>query len=233
MRRFAVLAGIAVIVSICLSTLCVAQDQTNATPASGEQPTAAVATTGAASSSSGGGSSHKFDFVLNVLPASILINVDSDKFNVTQPDTGKKTLSAVYLMPNLSAGVGTELGSFYVDATAGLGLVVNESFRTFLVEAMISANYAATDSLKFGPHLGLIYFTNPEWVDNSDVTFDGTWGYLAGLQLSMGDRITYLVSVDLIAASFDAESASPQVGIDSEELRLTGLAVQFGVRGEF
>ena len=49
----------------------------------------------------------------------------------------------------------------------------------------------------------------------------------------MGDKIKYLVSVDFIDASFDVNDAAPGVQASNNKLDLSGLAIQFGVRGEF
>lgn len=172
------------------------------------------------------------DFVINALPASILIDVGSDKFGVDTPE-GRAELSNVYIMPNITAGVGLEIEDFYVDIVGGVGIVVNESFRSFLVDVGVTAQYAFTDSFKMGPRLALIYFIDPEWVEGEDLNFDGTWGYMVGLQISMGDRIMYMVSVDLLFASFDVGSDDLSLELDADEVELTGLAAQFGVRGEF
>jgi hypothetical protein len=178
-----------------------------------------------------GKSSVTFDFVLNALPASILIDTSSDKFEVT--GTGGSTkLSTVYIMPNINAGIGMAAKEFYFDLTAGAGLVINDTFRSYLFDVLASASYAPSESFKLGPHAGLIRFTDPTWLDEDGVSFGDTWGWLLGLQLSMGDRILYLVSVDYIGASFDV-NADHGITVNRGDLDWSGLAVQFGVRGEF
>ena len=171
------------------------------------------------------------DFVLNVLPASLLVNAEGT-FGVTGASGERITLSSVYMMPNLSAGVGVEAGDFFIDVTGGAGLVVNESFRSFLLQVQVSAMYSISDSLAIGPHVGLIHFPDPEWLEDQDLEFDNSTGFIGGLQISMGDRISYFTSVDVIAATFDTE-AGAAVDVEEGELSLTALAFQFGVRGEF
>lgn len=170
------------------------------------------------------------DLVVNVLPASLLIRTGSDRFSVIGAEETVRA-SDVFLMPNVSAGIGWEAGDFYLDLTGGGGVVVNDAFKSFMLQVAFAASYMATDSFNIGPHLGLIYFTDPKWT-NGDVKFDDEPGLLAGLQMSMGDRILYMVSVDLISASFDAESRGG-AQLSGDKLKLTGLAIQFGVRGEF
>jgi hypothetical protein len=80
------------------------------------------------------------DFVLNVLPASLLINIDSGDFGVREGG-GRTSLSDVYVMPNVAAGIGLELEDVYVDLTGGAGIIVNDSFQSFLLQAIASANW--------------------------------------------------------------------------------------------
>jgi hypothetical protein len=177
------------------------------------------------------------DFVINAIPAALLINMQDNNFAVNDSLAGRRTASSsVYLMPNIAAGPGMELATdFYVDLTVGGGLLVNDSLRSFFVQGILSAAYRASDSLDIGPHVGLLYFTNPEWLDSDNVEFESNIGYLLGLQISMGDKIKYLVSVDFIGSSFDVSTKAAEVAVEGgdKSLDLSGLAVQFGVRGEF
>ena len=172
--------------------------------------------------------------VLNARPASLLIDASGDKFSVTKTDetgTSKVSLSSVYAMPNISAGLGLSTDDWYIDITGGAGVIINDTFRSFLLQASVAAHYAASESFNIGPRVGLIYCLNPEWLEDDSVEFDETVGLLAGIQLSMGDKIMYLVSVDIVDASFDVDKEPNVTADDSSDLN--GLAIQFGVRGEF
>jgi hypothetical protein len=169
------------------------------------------------------------DFVLNARPASVLIEAENDKFAVTE-DGRRTTISSVYAMPNVSAGVGLDFDRLYVDLTGGGGILINDTFRSFLLQAGVTASFRATDSFKIGPRLAVVHFPNPEWLDDDDTEFDGTTGYLLGVQAAMGDKISYILSLDVISADFDVDSVNE---LEQDELELTGLAFQFGVRGEF
>lgn len=135
-------------------------------------------------------------------------------------------------MPNVSAGVGLEMGDWYLDATLGAGMILNDRFRSFIVEAGVAANYAVTDSYAIGPRASLIYFLDPEYTEDDSADFDSGAGFLLGIQMSLGDKISYVVSVDLLATSLDA-TGQPGVTLTDDELDMVGLAFQFGVRGEF
>jgi hypothetical protein len=171
------------------------------------------------------------DFVVNAMPAALLLQRDSDNFAVEGAD-GRVSMSTVYLMPNVMAGVGSQVDNFYLDLTAGCGILVNDSFRSFLLQAAVGAQYIATESVSFGPRVGVIHFANPEWLESDDLDFDSSTGLLLGLQMSMGDKVSYMFSVDWITSDFDLD-ADPGVLADDTSLELDAIAIQFGVRGEF
>jgi hypothetical protein len=167
------------------------------------------------------------DFVVHVLPAAILIDMEADSF-----EADSVSMDTTYLMPNMSMGVGLEFERVYLDITGGAGTILTSTFRSFLLQANIAAYWQPARSFNVGPHLGIIYFPNPSWLEDDDVDFDSTMGWMAGLQMAMGDKITYLVSVDLLSASFDA-TAGGTSKIDSDNLDIMGFGIQFGVRGIF
>jgi hypothetical protein len=172
-----------------------------------------------------------FDIVVNAMPATVLIDIDGDKFSATGSD-GRISLSELYTMPNIAVGIGTELEDLYVDLVGGAGIIINDGFRSFILQAILELTFEASDSLNIGPRIGLIHFEDPEWLENDDVEFDAETGLLVGVSMAMGDKIKYLVSVDIIDATFDLNTGAG-VTTSESELDLTGLAIQFGVRGEF
>ncbi len=179
-----------------------------------------------------------FDFVINAIPAALLIDMSGNNFGLTEDGTGSRSeASSVYMMPNISAGIGASVGDkLYVDALLGAGVLVNESLRSFFVQGTLSATIAASQSLNIGPRIGLIQFLDTEWLDDQElldeVDFEDATGMMFGLQIIMGDRVRYLVNIDYITMDFDVNEP---LGVtpDDDEFELEGLAVQFGVRGEF
>jgi hypothetical protein len=169
----------------------------------------------------------KLDFVVTAMPASLLVDAQGDKFSVD----GDR-MSNVYMMPTIACGPGMAIGDFYVDLLGGVGLVVNDTFQSFMLEAVLSGTYAFSDSLNIGPRVGIVYFTDPNFTDDDRADFKDSLGWLLGVQFTMGDRIQYIVSVDLLTISMDADAAEGVV-LSDNSLDLAGLTFQFGVRGEF
>jgi hypothetical protein len=173
------------------------------------------------------------DFVFNAIPAALLINAQ-ENLSITADDGAVSTLSTVYMMPNFSAGVGFSVKDAYVDVTAGAGIIANDAFRSFLLQAGVAATWEASPSFEIGPKLGVMYFPNPEWTEEEDVVdVDGSWGYTVGVMVSLGDKVSYLLSVDWIGVEFDMEATDAGYTLEQDTLELGGLAVQFGVRGVF
>ena len=170
------------------------------------------------------------DIVVNAMPATVLIDIDGDKFAATGGD-GRISLSQLYTMPNIAIGIGTELEDLYIDLVGGAGIIINDNFRSFMLQALLELTFEASDSLDIGPRIGIIHFPDPEWLENDDIEFDEETGLLFGVSLAMGDKIKYLVSIDIIDATVDVE---PGLNVQTDDkMELTGLAIQFGVRGEF
>ena len=184
------------------------------------------------------GSDITLDFVINAIPAALLIDMSGNNFGLNTDDGGRSTASSVYMMPNISAGIGADINdTVYLDALLGVGVVVNESLRSFFAQAAVSATFAASESLNIGPRIGLIQFLGTEWLDDEalldEVDFDDSTGLMLGLQIVMGDRVRYLVNIDYITMDFDANTPGGVTPDNNGTLEVEGLAVQFGVRGEF
>lgn len=173
------------------------------------------------------------DFVVVAMPATVLIDMEGDKFAVTREDGTTTSLSEVYTMPNILLGVGLPVGNARVDVGGGGGVLINDNFRSFMLQAIADVTWQVTDSLDIGPRAGFVYLPNPEWLENDDIEFGSDTGFLVGLQLAMGDKIQYIVSVDLIDFSLDVEDPAAGVTTSEDEFGMSALAIQFGVRGEF
>jgi hypothetical protein len=121
----------------------------------------------------------------------------------------------------------------YGDLLGGGGILVNDNFRSYFLQGLVGASYAVTDAFNIGPHGGVLWFIDPQW-DNDAVEFDGAVGWMLGVQMTLGDRVKYVMSVDFLSASLDATAAAgASIDGGKDKLDIEGLAIQFGVRGEF
>ncbi|OVE75617.1 hypothetical protein BVX97_04325 [bacterium E08(2017)] len=171
------------------------------------------------------------DWVVDILPGALLANFAADDFSVTY-EGREEEVSMISSVPSVSLGLAFERLDGYIDAKVGGGMILNSKFSTFMTFANLSIYKEIHPSIMIGPHATLASFTAPEWWGDADVVFDGNTGYMIGFQMTAGDRIAYLLSVDYVSASFDVDPASTAT-TSEDVLDITGIAVQFGVRAQF
>jgi len=179
------------------------------------------------------------DIVIDVRPGTLLIGGGDDfkvrgtsESNIGQLNEVEEN-GALSTLPNLRLGVGFESGDSIADITGMLGIIVNERFRSLMVGGDASWLHKFRKNVAMGPHLGIAMLTQPEWSGDAEVEFDDSWGLIGGFQMSVGYDILFVFSIDyLLAQPFDVTTTGDWVASD-EELDMSGLAVQFGIRGRF
>ncbi|HPG00650.1 MAG TPA: hypothetical protein PLE77_11320 [Kiritimatiellia bacterium] len=179
------------------------------------------------------------DIVVDVRPGTLLIGGGGDFKVRGTSDTGIGRLneveenSSLSTFPNIRLGVGFEEGKSITDVTGLLGVMVNQRFRSLMVGGDASWLYKFRKNVAMGPHLGAVVLTQPEWSGDAEVTFSDSWAMLGGFQMSVGYDILFVFSIDyLLAQPFDVTTEGDWVASD-EELDVSGVAIQFGIRGRF
>jgi hypothetical protein len=182
------------------------------------------------------------DIIVDVRPASLLVNWNADNFKalgtVTLP-TGQQYQeveqpNSVSTVPNLKLGVGIDTGNAYLDLTGGAGMLVNDRFRSLLLDLDAAYQFKFRKNVLIGPHLGLAYFTSPEWYGDAEVEFSDSSGALFGVQLSVGFDILFTFAIDYAyIRPFDVESTAPNWTTSEDSVDFSGLLFQFGMKGRF
>ena len=179
------------------------------------------------------------DIVVDVRPGTLLIGGGGDFKVRGTSDTGIGRLneveenSSLSTFPNIRLGVGFEEGKSITDVTGLLGVMVNQRFRSLMVGGDASWLYKFRKNVAMGPHLGAVVLTQPEWSGDAEVTFSDSWAMLGGFQMSVGYDILFVFSIDyLLVQPFDVTTEGDWVASD-EELDVSGVAIQFGIRGRF
>lgn len=176
--------------------------------------------------------SAKTDWSVEVLPGSMLANFKADEFTVSGPG-GTTQPSLVSTLPNLSAGVSFSQPEGFLDIKAGAGMLLNANLSALMVDGSVGYYYEVRPSILFGPHAALAYFSAPDWWGSDDIEFSGTTGFLLGIHLCAGDRISYNLSLDYLSASFDVKSVPDGLTVDQSKLDMSGIIIQFGIRAQF
>lgn len=177
----------------------------------------------------------EFDFIVDARPGTLVLSAETADFEVlgphpTLPLREVEEGGELSTIPNLKLGVGWSSARMFFDLTGNLGMLVNERFRALLGGADASAEYRFRKNVAMGPHVGFAYFLDPEWTGDAPLEMDDTWGFLAGLQVSIGYDVLFVVSLDyLFAEPFEIRVRGPWEP-SADEIPLEGLAVQFGIR---
>lgn len=173
-----------------------------------------------------------WDWVVDILPGALHANFAADDFSVTGPN-GKETTSIMSAMPSVAGGVAFDYGSGYLDLKLGAGMLLNAKLGAMLINGNVGLYEEVKPSVYIGPHIAIGYYMNPEWWGDTDIEFDNNMGWLFGLHVAAGDRITYILSADYLSTGFDINHLGPGVTASDDRLDMAGIAVQFGVRAQF
>lgn len=181
------------------------------------------------------------DIIVDVRPASLLVNWNADSFKVKGPTKFKdgqqfeqlEQPNSVSTMPNIKLGVGIDTGSAYLDLTGGAGMLVNDRFRSLMLDVDAAYQYKFQKNVLFGPHIGLGYYPTPDWYGDAEIEFSDSMGVLFGAQLSVGFDILFTFAIDYAYIQpFDATTTAPWVASE-DSVDFSGLLFQFGMKGRF
>jgi hypothetical protein len=175
------------------------------------------------------------EWIVDLQPGALLANIEADGFYLQGQSGGatdREKVSLWSVMPNVSTGVGIPLENMELDLTGGVGLLLNQQFSSFMLQGKAAAHFEVKRAVTLGPHAALLYFTEPDWWGDGDADFSDTAGFMAGVHLTAGDKIAYMLSVDYLSASFDVDPRSGWIARE-DDLDISGVAVQFGLRGRF
>jgi hypothetical protein len=174
----------------------------------------------------------ELDLIADIVPGAIIANYKADAFSLVGP-AGKETMSLVSSVPSAELGFVLHQPEGSIDFKVGVGALLNSRLLSYTLDANVGLTLELQPGIMMGPHLGIIYYTEPNWWGDGDVTFSDSSGVTAGIHLSMGDKVAYLFSVDYYSAVFDIEEVGPGWTTDQDELDMSGLAFRFGIRAQF
>ena len=171
-------------------------------------------------------------WIIDVMPAAITASLAADNFSLTG-SRGQEEMSLVSSLPNIGTGIYIDTPSGYIDLHGGIGMLLNSRLRSTMFYGSCGMSFEIERSAMFGPHIGMTYFASPDWWGDGVVELDDSTGLIFGLHLTMGDKISYILSADYIHTVFDVKSTGAGWTASDDEIDLSGLAVQFGFRAQF
>lgn len=167
-------------------------------------------------------------WVVDMHPASLLANFKADGFTV-----GGEEVSLLSAVPTILLGPDISCLDGYLNLRLGVGMLLNAQFGTWMGTAQAGYSIEIQRNVMFGPHIGLSRYAAPDWWGDTKVSFSPATGWDLGLHVVAGDRVAYLLSVDYMRMVFDVESHGAAAIPSSEEMDMSGIAVQFGLRVQF
>jgi hypothetical protein len=184
--------------------------------------------------SQGGGA----NFIIELLPVSFLSSPDIDGFRATKtvgPTTWIEEVEGTgSWLPSVRGGLSLDFNFMELDLTGGGGVLANAAMYASFSVVDIALRFTPTSGFSIGPHVGIIRFSDLEWVEDADITFSDADGTIIGVVTTFEFSPMFLIlSVDYLSATFDVESTSNGWTTNDNELDMSGTAVQFGIGFRF
>ena len=170
---------------------------------------------------------------VDVMPGAVTANFAADSFKAIGDGGQQEEISLVSSIPNIALGLQVDMPSGYLGVRGGGGLLLNSRIRSYLLYADVSLSFEIERSVLLGPHLGTVLFTDAQWWGDADIDLSDSSGMMLGMHLIMGDKISYLLSVDYFSAVLDVDRTGSGWTTSEDELDLSGFGVQFGFRASF
>lgn len=172
-------------------------------------------------------------WIVDLTPGALLASTESSEFHL-RGQGEEEEMTLISTIPSVSGGWRFENPNGYVDVKGGAGLLLNARLGAYMFQAVAEGLMEVKHSMMVGPHAGLVYCAAPEWWGDGDIDLDDAIGWMAGVSVVMGDRISYVLSMDYYNLAFDisrvGDGWKPS---DEDEIDMSGLAVQFGLRLQF
>ena len=177
-------------------------------------------------------------FIVNANPAAFLVSPDADDFNATSGSLIEEIDGSTSWMPTVLGGVefDTEYEEFDTGNTvylvyaftAGGGYLYNDAFRAPLVQGDAAVRFKIS-GIEIGPHVGVLYFLDPNWEGVSTISLDESIGLLGGISFTTtGERFKFFASADYVNGEFDVTGSDSWVP-NKSELDYSGFLGQIGV----
>ena len=167
-------------------------------------------------------------FIVNANPLAFLISPDADEFSASTTFVREEIDGNTSWMPTLLGGVEFDTESVVYAVTAGGGYLYNDAFRTPLVQGDVAVRFKIWN-MEIGPHVGALYFIDPEWEGTATLVLDESLGVLGGISLTTtGEHFRFFVSADYVNGEFDVTGSGSWVP-NKNEIDYSGFLGQVGV----
>ncbi len=173
----------------------------------------------------------------DILPASLFANLQNSEFSLQKTDiagvVNKESMSMISSLPNLSFGISVDRSPLNLELKGGIGMLLNSRMSSLKLSGTAGVSLEVRPNAFLGLHGKLAYMSNPSWWGDGEVDLEANNpAFGIGAHAAMGDKISYFLSVDYMSMSFDAVGRDGWTASDNE-LDMSGVAIQFGIRTTF
>jgi len=174
------------------------------------------------------------NFIMNIMPGSILASSDIEGFTNTVGGPSETIDGYACFSPNLSLGYGMDIDYFSFDVAAGYGVLTNAVFTTFYIQAEATV-YLTTLQKGFmiGPFVRYMDISDPEWsTDNLAMT--GTSANAYGISMMTGGKkVKFKVNISKLSGADIAVTGRNGYIPSSSILSLDGTSIELGLALRF
>ncbi len=181
------------------------------------------------------------ELILDARPGTLLMSRSAD-LRVLVPDTFHpeqvtviEEAGTLNTVPTIRLGAGFDLPDWYCDITGLAGVLVNSRYTSLAYGLDGAAQYKVRKNVNVGPHLSWMAFQAPSWSGDAELDFSDSTAFVPGVEIAVGYDILFVFSIDyMFADPFDVKSKDPSVWrLDEDQVDISGLMFQFGMRGRF
>ena len=136
---------------------------------------------------------------LDVKPLSMLMSPDATR---SFSSYGDETVGTIQFMPTVDGGISIDTQVARIDATIGVGGLINGYMQAPLFKLGAAARFHLGKHVTLGPNLALIAVDAFDWTDadNRVTSFDASAGVMGGLGLTIGgDRVAFMLDLNGMA----------------------------------
>lgn len=178
------------------------------------------------------------NFIVDIMPLSITAHSDvegfSNKIGSSSYYASETISGSASVSPNISLGYGLDLPYFSIDATAGVGMIINGAFTASYWQGEATA-YVTTAHKGFmiGPFYRYMNISDPTWTtDNLAMT--GTVANAYGIaMMTGGKKVKFKIKVSQLNGADIAVAGKNGYIPSSNILSLDGTSVELGLALRF
>ncbi len=178
------------------------------------------------------------NFIMDIMPLAITAHSDVDGFSNkigSSSYVASETISGSgSFSPNLALGYGLDLDYFSLDATVGVGAIVNGAFSATYLQGEVTAYVTSYEKgFMIGPFYRHMDISDPTWT-TENLKMTGTAASAYGIaMMTGGKKVKFKVKISQLNGADIAVAGANGYTPSSNTLSLDGTTVELGLALRF